>query len=275
MSHTPPRSQRLAPAALLACAASTGVLISTGCTPPASGELQAGSYRATVELPGEKVVPFGLDVAREEQGLVLYLVNGEERLRVDRVVLDKGRLTATLPGRGARLEARVDGERLSGEVRTDGAGGPSASLPFDAQFGATWRFYAEPRSDNADVSGRWAVTFTDARGESAEGVMELEQQADDVSATTRLAAGEHRLAGEVYDEELRLSRFDGASAVLYEARLDAQGRLAGEAWSDVAGRSSFVAVRDADAAIDGGPAASDAGAPPPVTVPQAVFTREN
>lgn len=275
MPHPPQRSQRLAAAALLACAAPIGVFLLAGCTPPVERDLQPGSYRATVELPGDKIVPFGLDVAREERGLVLYLVNGEERLRVEQVTLDEGRLAATLPGRGARLEARVDGERLLGEIRATGDGGPASSLPFEAQFGATWRFYAEPRSDNADVSGRWAVTFTDARGGLSEGVMELEQQADDVSGTTRLATGEHRLAGEVYDEELRLSRFDGATIVLYEGRLDAQGRLAGEAWSDRAGRRSFLAVRDADASLEGTAATADPGPPPPVTVPQAVFTREN
>jgi hypothetical protein len=275
MSRPLPHHRRAFPAALLACLALC-VLAIAGCERPASRDLQPGSYRATVQLPGDKTVPFGLDVAREERGFVLYLVNGEERVRVDRVTFAKGRLTASLPGRGSTLEAEVDGDRLSGEIRLRQDGERALHMPFAAQYGATWRFYEQPRSDNADVAGRWAVTFTDPQGESAQGVMELGQLADDVTGRTLLPSVEERhLAGEVYDGELRLSRFDGTTAVLYEARLDAQGRLAGEAWSDGAGRRSFVAVRNPDASVGGFVDAPVPEDQPPVTVPQAVFTREN
>jgi hypothetical protein len=51
--------------------------------------LQPGIYRATLTVPGGEL-PFGLDVAREEKGLVLYLVNGEERVRVPAQVANDG-----------------------------------------------------------------------------------------------------------------------------------------------------------------------------------------
>src|SRR5512134_1138951 len=60
-------------------------------------ELQPGSYRAVLEVPGGEL-PFELDVAREESGFVLYLVNGEERVRVTDVTVAEGQLTATMPG---------------------------------------------------------------------------------------------------------------------------------------------------------------------------------
>ncbi|MDH5177602.1 MAG: hypothetical protein OEX15_13160, partial [Gammaproteobacteria bacterium] len=49
------------------------LLVLAGCSKQASRELQPGIYRATVELPGGKPVPFGLDVAQEEKGKVLYV----------------------------------------------------------------------------------------------------------------------------------------------------------------------------------------------------------
>jgi hypothetical protein len=54
-----------------------------------SRELQPGSYRAVLELPGGEL-PFGLDIAREESGFVLTLVNGEERVRVTEVTVSEG-----------------------------------------------------------------------------------------------------------------------------------------------------------------------------------------
>jgi thiol-disulfide isomerase/thioredoxin len=63
-------------------------------------------------------------------------------------------------------------------------------------------------------------------------------------------ADQRYLAGEAHDEELRLSRFDGGAAVLYEGKLDAGGRLAGTVWTDRGGPRRFVAQRDPDATID-------------------------
>jgi hypothetical protein len=50
----------IGPTLLLLAAA----LALSACSKPSNRELQPGSYRATLELPGKKSVPFGLDVAR-------------------------------------------------------------------------------------------------------------------------------------------------------------------------------------------------------------------
>ena len=87
------RTYRATALALLAAA-----LALAACSKPASRELQAGSYRATLELPGSKTVPFGLDVAQEEAGKVLYVTNGDERIRLDEVEVTPGQLQALFPG---------------------------------------------------------------------------------------------------------------------------------------------------------------------------------
>ncbi len=62
-----------------------------------SRELQPGSYRAVLDLPGGEL-PFGLDVAQEEAGFVLTVINGDERVRITDVSVADGQLTATMPG---------------------------------------------------------------------------------------------------------------------------------------------------------------------------------
>ena len=104
-----------------------------------SRELQPGSYRATLTVPGGEL-PFGLDVAREERGYVLYLINGKERMRVPARVTDEGIVTATVPGYETTLQARVRGTQLTGEVTMTGSGGVKQKLPFAATLGQTWRF---------------------------------------------------------------------------------------------------------------------------------------
>src|SRR5512133_1640180 len=108
-----PRRLGLLAGCVTLCAA---VFVLYGCSKPTSRELQPGSYRATVALPGDKSVPFGLDVAREENGLVLYVINGDERVRLDGVKATTGEIEARFPGYETTLKAKVAGEKLSGEI---------------------------------------------------------------------------------------------------------------------------------------------------------------
>ena len=66
-----------------------------------------GSYRAVLELPGG-AAPFGLDVAREDNATVLYLINGDERTRVSNVSVSDSELHAVFPGYENSLRARLN-----------------------------------------------------------------------------------------------------------------------------------------------------------------------
>ena len=225
------------------------VVLVAGCG-ARSRELQPGSYRAVLELPGGEL-PFGLDVAQEEAGFVLTIVNGEERVRVTDVTVTDGQLAATMPGFTNTLTARITGRKLKGEVALLRAGGERQLLPFAAELGSTWRFFEQPLTDNADVSGRWAVTLTSDAGQTSAGVAEFAQSFERVTGTILTPTGDHRfLAGEVHGDELRLSRFDGASAYLYHAKIDESGRLVGEYWSGMTGHQRFTAERNVDATLD-------------------------
>jgi thiol-disulfide isomerase/thioredoxin len=235
------------PASLLLAAA----LMLSACERPPGQELQPGSYRATITLPGGKSVPFGLDVAQHEAGPVLYVLNGVERIQLDEVKVSEGRLRARFPGYETILTARVAGAELAGEVALVHADGKTLQLPFEAQLGETWRFYPTALPDNADFAGRWEVAFTDGTGRRTAGVASFDQSFQEVTGTVWMPANDQRfLAGEARDDELRLSRFDGGAVVLYEAKLDAQGRLVGETWSDRGGAQRFVATRNPDATVD-------------------------
>src|SRR5512139_1832653 len=227
------------------------LLVLAGCSKQASRDLQPGIYRATVELPGGKPVPFGLDVAQEEEGKVLYVVNGAERIRLDGLRIAAGTFEARFPGYETVLQARVTGDDLNGEVLLPHANGKVLKLPFKAKLGEGWRFFAEALPNNADFAGRWSVTFTDETRRRVPGVAQFDQSFERVSGTVQLPDADPRyLAGEAHDEELKLSRFDGGAVVLYEAKLDAQGQLVGTMWTDRVGSRRFVAKRDPDATID-------------------------
>ena len=253
MPHT--RVSALRPIAALVVLAA--FLFATWGCGSRSHELEPGSYRAVLESPGGEL-PFGLDVAREESGLVLYLVNGKERVRVPEVVVEAGKLTARMPGYENALTATISGDELEGEVTLVRAGGQRQTMPLKARRGETWRFIDEPLTDNADFSGRWSVTFTSDKGKTSPGVAEFEQRFGAVTGTILTPTGDYRfLAGDAHGDELQLSRFDGAQAHLFRARLNGRGELEGQHWSGNFGHERFVAVRNPDAELDMSSVATD------------------
>src|SRR5690606_2889509 len=162
---------------------------------------------------------------------------------------EDGAIEMRMPAFGNRLSARVKGETLEGNVVLVKSGGKEQVIPFAARRGLTYRFFPDPAPE-VDVSGRWAVTFTDADGKRNPAVGELRQQGSQVTGTFLTGTGDHRfLAGDVHGNELALSAFDGAHAYLYRARLDADGRLSGTYWSGLAWREEFDGRRDDSASL--------------------------
>ena len=235
------------PRLLVVPALLAALAVAAGCAPK-SRDLQPGLYHAVVELPGG-TVPFGIDVATEKTGIALYLVNGEGRVRASSVKAVPGVLTAALPGKGNILKAGISGDELNGEITLVDADGGKSVLPLSAVRGQDWRFVEEPRSDNADFSGRWSIEFTDDAGERIAGVAEFAQSFHVVTGSVRTADRELSLVGDADDEELRLSLFDGQQVVLYKGRLDERGDLVGERWGTATGHARYTAIRNPDATL--------------------------
>lgn len=227
------------------------VAIGIAACNPRSDAPQVGVYRAVLRLPGGET-PFGLEIAEEQQQYVLYLINGAERTRVDKVKVTDGELTASFPGYENSLRAEVHRNALEGSVTLIKAGGKEQIIPFEAKLGDTYRFYSEPTTDNADVDGTWEATFTNEKGETSKAILLLEQRHDRVTGTAMTPTGDHRfLAGQVRGDELQLSTFAGGLAYLYKLKVGAGGALEGDYWQGLASHEKVEARRNAAATLDG------------------------
>lgn len=220
-----------------------------GCGGPVE-EPQAGAYRATLQLPGGEA-PFGLEIARENDRFVLYLVNATERTRVDNVTIADGELTAVFPGYENSLRARIHRDRLEGSVTLIKAQGKEQVIPFQARRGATHRFYKDSLSDNADLAGRWEMTLT-SDGEPSAAVAIFEQTHDRITGTVLTPTGDHRfLEGQVHGDEAQLSTFAGGLAYLYKLKVNPRGELEGEMWQGLASHATVQARRNENATLEG------------------------
>jgi hypothetical protein len=258
----------------------------TGCDARLD-EPRLGLYRAVLELPGGEA-PFGLEIAREQGRYVLYLSNGEERTRIDDVQLEERELIARLSGvdtpqakdtprpdadlhagfanAGARpmhaagraasddstLHAVMRRNRLDGKLIVTQANGTQQRIPFRARLGDTYRFYAKPSTDNADVSGRWAMTFTSDGGRSTRARAMLAQRHDHVTGHIETADERQSVEGQVHGDELRLASFTGGTGYLYHLRVNQAGDLEGEFWQGLQRHQQVNGQRGPDATLEDG-----------------------
>lgn len=235
----------------IAAAISLLVVLLGGCskkqTSTHEGPIALGTYRATLTLPGGEL-PFGLEIARENDQYVAYLLNGAERVRVPEVTVADGRIDMRMPGYQNTLSARIDNEQLKGNVTLVKRDAKNQVIPFAAKFGVDYRFVDKPLTDNADLSGRWAITFKPDNGAPYDAVGEFAQTHGEVTGTFLTGTGDHRfLAGDVRDNDFFLSTFDGAHAYLYKGSIDGKGALTGTYWSGLASRQQFSGKRNATA----------------------------
>ena len=209
-----------------------------------------GIYRGVLSVAGGDL-PFGLELVREDEALVAYLINGPERVRATNVQLDGDQLTIQMPGYQHRLEARFSDGRLEGTVHLLRPRGVIKDVRFVGMPGETWRFFPKPDAAPLDFSGRWALTFQDENGTELPAIAELTQRGHEVTGTVLRASGDDRyIAGEARGDTLFLSRFDGGSAYLYLARLRADGVLAGDFHTGGGSHETFSGRRNPSAKLD-------------------------
>ncbi|HEY2465009.1 MAG TPA: TlpA disulfide reductase family protein [Steroidobacteraceae bacterium] len=214
-----------------------------------SNDVKMGTYRVLLETPGGEL-PFGLELTRRDSHPIGYLINGEERLLLGEVKITGSHLEIPMPGYENVLKADAVGNELHGEVFLVKPNEKNQHVPLHATFGDTYRFFGQPASGNADVSGRWAVKFIDDSGVPEVALGEFRQSHDVVSGTILTTTGDHRyLAGQVKGDELYLSTFDGAHVFLYRAKITADGSLDGVWWSGLAFHEKWIAKRDAAAQL--------------------------
>ena len=211
-----------------------------------------GVWRAVLQVPGGEL-PFSIEFKHEQGGRVAYLVNGADRTRVNEIAVNDDTVTLRMPGFNNRIDAKLEGDTLSGTLLMVKPKGKDQTIPFRARYGDAFRFGpgadGPAESGAPDVTGRWAVTFADG-GKNTPAIGELKQAGRIVTGTFLTPTGDHRfLAGELRGRELRLSKFDGGHVFLYHATLAEDGTLAGRFWSGIAFEDGFTARRDENASL--------------------------
>jgi hypothetical protein len=221
-------------------------------------ELPAGSWNAWLDSPGGRL-DCPMTLRRDRGETIVEFSNAYESVSATTVAWNRGRLALELEF--SDYDARIVSVASSAGLHLDGEWSVRASadrwtkLAFHADFVAVINggctMPGTGGLERSPFDGRWSLRL----GPNSElGVAILDAQSVSTSVVARILTTRGDLGlfrGRCSKEQrtVELARFDGASALLFKGRLEADGSIAGELWSDDSSREAWTATLDASAAL--------------------------
>jgi peroxiredoxin len=207
-------------------------------------ELKPGIWRGVLELQGQQL-PFLFDVEKQNGQYKAYLRNDTERILLDEIAIDGDSVFMTLHVFDASLRAKINGDQLTGTFYKNYA--PQANLPFSATWGDDYLFTKEKEA-KVDFTGKYQVTFF-AEKDTLVSVGFFNQKENRVTGSFLLTSGDYRfLEGNVVNDELKLSTFDGNHAYLFYAKKSGD-TLRGDYYSGKTNHETWIGIKNENAVM--------------------------
>jgi thiol-disulfide isomerase/thioredoxin len=225
----------------------TSLIIIAACTSKRKVNLQRGIWRGVIEIQG-KDLPFNFIVDKDSASrTVIYIKNAGESILLDEVTIDQDSIAIALHIFDSQLKAKINGDSLNGYFIKNYE--HNYRLPFKAAFGQNFRFTSTTQDDVPDFTGKHAVTFVNKK-DTTMAVGIFTQKQSYVEGTFLTPTGDYRyLEGNILNDTMHLSAFDGNHAYLFSAIKNKDGNLVGDYWSGKSWHESWIGVRDENAEI--------------------------
>ncbi|MEP2667715.1 MAG: TlpA disulfide reductase family protein [Cyclobacteriaceae bacterium] len=221
---------------------SVSVLFSCS-TPP---DLKQGRWRGIVDVQGQEL-PMNFSVKKEGEQYLVGLHNMDEEIVLDEVSLKEDSVIMYMHIFDTEIHAKIEGETLSGYYVKNYE--KDFKLPFRATYGEEHRFVKASSEVTEDFSGTYAVDFVH-EGDTTVAVGIFNQSGNELTGTFLTPIGDYRyLQGNVDDDEMMLSTFDGNHAFVFKARKSEDGTLIGDYWSGKDWHETWTGVKDDNASL--------------------------
>lgn len=211
-------------------------------------ELPTGIWRATLEFQ-EEALPFNFELTEDSTGAYqIMIINARERLLLDEVFIQEDSVIIPLHIFDASFRTVWQDGKLTGMfIKHYDASNP---IPFQAIPGQSFRFQPSGGgSASTDFSGKYSVQFFNAT-DTTEAIGVFLQRNDSVTGTFLTPTGDYRyLQGNVIDNTMYLSAFDGNHAYLFKARASGKDCLDGTFYSGRTQKKAWRAVRNDNASL--------------------------
>ncbi len=173
----------------------------------------------------QTVIPFHFDVIyNSDSSFYIEIINGKERIKFDNIIRGHDYKTGNdtmiihLDPYATQIKCIFENNKMSGEfIVLDKV---NYSIPFQAEYGKTFRFSNLPKAEVPNIGGEWQVVFAKDSSDQFNAIGEFNQIENQVTGTFRTETGDFRfLQGDIEDSILKLSAFDGAHAFMFQAEI--------------------------------------------------------
>jgi len=215
-----------------------------GACSPKKNELKTGLWRGVIEMQGQQL-PFGFEVQKSNDQYSINVINAEEKLALDEISVSGDSVRIVMHIFDSELRAKIEGDKLSGIFIKNYD--RINKLPFNATYGDDFRF-AKDAETELDFSGKYSLEFQSPT-EKYVAVGIFKQSYSKVIGTFLTPTGDYRyLQGDVIDNELFLSTFDGNHLFVFTANFEGDS-IKGNFYSGKKSLESWKGIRNANASL--------------------------
>ncbi|CAL2078571.1 TlpA disulfide reductase family protein [Tenacibaculum sp. 190524A05c] len=189
------------------------LIISFSCTTKETqNKLAIGSYKASLLIQDNEVIPFNFDVLNEHK---LNIYNADEVIKVHEISYQNDSVKIQLPYFEGYITGKISKDGIQGYFIKPSL---NRTVPFVAKPNLP-RFKVTSEATK-NITGNWETVFSPDSEEDryiAKGI--FKQNKNKVVGTFRTTTGDYRyLEGIMNGDSLQLSTFDGAHAFLFTAK---------------------------------------------------------
>jgi thiol-disulfide isomerase/thioredoxin len=206
--------------------------------------LQEGTYRFALQIDSYEL-PFTamIEYPDSHSNARLTIFNAEEKIEVQNVRITQDSLVAELPVFNSALLGRIESPELVTGSYINYNKKDRLVIPFAAEYGKDYRFTNTKSSTK--LPERYKVSFHPGTDEEYPAVLLLQNKEGKLNATFLTETGDYRyLEGNIMNNSIYLSGFDGSHVFYFEARIDGQKLTDGVFYSGLSFSAPWQAFPD-------------------------------
>jgi thiol-disulfide isomerase/thioredoxin len=203
--------------------------------------LKKGEWTGSLKLNQSDVLEFSFFVDAEG---FLTIRNDEERIKVTDIrYSDSGFVMIQMPVFSTYFKVQNYGNKLSGYwVNPEKK---DYKIPFDAKYKGKKNQSVKKSKSAFNLAGKWEVTFSPGKASSYKAVGLFKQEKNKLGGTFLTETGDYRfLEGQIKNNKMTLSCFDGAHAFLFKASVQNDSLSDGIFFSGTHWNEPWTAVRN-------------------------------
>lgn len=209
----------------------------------------ANNYTAYLVRQDNNTVVFNIEVVKENNETVFYIINADERIKVTPITVTRDSVNFSMPTFESTFKTKRNADGSLRGTWIKGTANDFQNWQFYALPNQNFRFAKTQGAAKYNIGGKWDVTITRPNGTPRKALAQFEQEGDRLTGSFLTPSGDYRyLEGIVTGDSLKLSTFDGAHAYTFYAKIADDDKIVGGVYlAGYNGKETWTAKKDDDA----------------------------